>query len=264
MAMNRISRAALTGCWFIVRVGLLVAVAGVIAAWALTRTVDREFRHSEVTVPDVRGLSEEEATTRLQASELNLLVDSRRAVEGMDAGHVAWQDPAPGASTRRQRVVKVVLSLGPQVAQVPDVVGRSRREAQLALRALKAVVGQVISVSATQAPDVVLAQSPMAGEPLEEGQRVDLLISAGMARPAFVMPDLRGRPVHEVEGLLESVGLRIASRREELAPGPPGVVRSQSPQAGSRVMRDTGISIVVSRGAEAPVTPRSGLLEKER
>jgi len=262
--MNRFTRAALTGCWVLVRVGILVAVAGLIAAWALMRTVDREFRHSEVTVPDVRGLSEDDATERLRASDLNLLVDSRRPVEGMEAGHVAWQEPAPGASTRRQRVVKVVLSMGAQVAEVPDVVGRSRREAQLSLRALKAVVGQVVTISAPQAPDVVLAQAPMAGEPLEEGQRVDLLVSAGMPRPAFVMPDLRGRPAREVEGLLESVGLRIASKREEFAPGPPGLVRSQSPQAGSRVMRDTGISIVVSREAEAPVTPRSGLLDKER
>lgn len=254
--MNRLARAVLGTTSFLVKLGLLLAVGGLIAALSLWRTVDRQFRASEVTVPDVRGLDLDAATALLAESDLGVLIDGRRPHESVAPGHVSYQDPLPGASTRRQRVVKLTLSAGQHLATVPALVGKSRREATILLRTDHVTLGQVIQVAAMSPPDTVLAQSPPVGAPLEEGGRVDLLVSTGPRRRSFVMPDLRGRSVVTVRDLLAMAGLRIVHEREVHEPGvAPGFVREQDPPAGSRVQKDAGVTLTVTRDPEPPIAP---------
>ena len=255
--MRRLMRAVLGVAGFLLKAGLLLAVAGVIAALSLWHTVDSQFRASEVKVPDVRGLTLDEATSLLARSELGLFVEARRPHESVAPGLVTYQDPVPGASTRKQRMVKVTLSAGQQLATVPKLVGRTRREATIELRTEHVTLGQVLQVSAMAPADEVLAQSPAGGAPLEEGGRVDLLVSAGPRRRAWVMPDLRGRPASTAREALAMAGLRIASEREQYEPGvAPGFVRGQDPLPGTRVLREAGVSLTVSRGPEPPVSGR--------
>ena len=48
-------------------------------------------------------------------------------------------------------------------------------------------------------------------------------------------------------------GLRIAQERQQYEPGvAPGFVREQDPPAGTRVLREAGIVITISRGPEPP------------
>lgn len=254
--MRRPLRAVLGVLSFVLKAGLLLLGAVVVASLALWQTVDRQFRHSEVTVPDVRGLTVDAATQTLAGLQLGLLIESRRPHEAYEPGLISYQDPVPGSSSRRQRVVKVVVSAGQDLGTVPSLVGQSRRQATIALKSAHVALGRVVQVEALTAADTVLAQSPAPGSPLEEGGRVDLLVSAGPPRVAWVMPDLRGRPVDAARELVTMAGLRIAQEREMYDPGPTGIVRAQDPPPGARVLKDTGVTLTVTRAASPPILGR--------
>ena len=263
--MNRVLRAAGRFAWWMIRLSVLLAGAGVIFLLALWSTVEGHFEASKVVVPDVRGLDVDAARGRVAAQGLELEIDLREPHESIEAGLVTVQDPIPGASSRKGRQVKVVVSLGAVRIVAPELVGRTRREALIELRNQKLVLGDVVQVHSGRPVDDVLGQVPPPGGALDPTGRVSLVVSLGPHAHAFVMPDLRGRRLSEAERLFGSVGMRVAEVREQFVPGQAdGTVQSQSPDRGSRVMRETPVRLVVSRSSPLPTTvaPPSGAREE--
>ncbi|GAA5161996.1 Stk1 family PASTA domain-containing Ser/Thr kinase [Ornithinimicrobium tianjinense] len=77
-----------------------------------------------VDVPDVRGRTQEEATAALQQAQLTVEVAPDRVFDdAVPEGSVVSQDPGPGQA-QRGTTVRIVISKGPELVEVPDVVGR--------------------------------------------------------------------------------------------------------------------------------------------
>ena len=62
--------------------------------------------------------------------------------------------------------------------------------------------------------DYIIGTDPPAGTSLHKGRAVSLLVSLGPEADDFVMPDLRGLPLHETAYALEGMGftVRVAER----------------------------------------------------
>ena len=64
--------------------------------------------------------------------------------------------------------------------QTPKLVGEHFRKADVLLRQAGFFPGDIARVSSdTVERDIVIAQAPQAGSPLDKGGRIDLLISSG-------------------------------------------------------------------------------------
>jgi serine/threonine-protein kinase len=241
----RLTRAAMLSVAF-------VAGAIAVALLALWLTVNRHFEENEVRVPEVTGLTLDEARDRLEAVDLVLRVEARRPHEGVEAGRIYYQEPRPAARTRRKRQVRAYLSTGPRRTEVPDLRRQSGRAALLNLGRAGLEPGEVLRVHAGDSEgNAVIAQEPSPGARVPDDARVDVLVSRGPWRPAYVMPDLRGRSLDEVELALSGSGLRLAEVNEAVVSGVEGGrVASQTPQAGSRVTAETAISLTVARRVE--------------
>jgi serine/threonine-protein kinase len=86
-----------------------------------------------VDVPDVTGRTEAEATAALTGAGLTVEVDPTRVDdENVPEGSVVSQSPGPGQA-ERGTTVRLVISDGPALVEVPVVVGRqfSRAEEEL-------------------------------------------------------------------------------------------------------------------------------------
>lgn len=248
MDLSRAARALWGLTTWTLRVGLFLAVAVVVFVLSMWSTVEDHFAASAVVVPDVRGLSEDAAGTKLSGVGLRFTVEETRPDEVVEAGLVLFQDPSPGAAWRKGREVKVILSAGLARFATPPLIGHTRREAIIALRNAELSVGEVLQVHSSRPAEDVLAQAPAPGAALDPSGRVGLLVSRGMRRPAFVMPDLAGHRVSEAERLFGQVGMRIAEVKEQFIPGiADGTIQSQSPARGTRVTRESSIRLVVSR-----------------
>ncbi|MFE7278193.1 Stk1 family PASTA domain-containing Ser/Thr kinase [Streptomyces sp. NPDC057623] len=90
---------------------------------------------SPVDVPDVTGGSPADARAELEEAGLKVRIAPARVNSEFDAGQVAQQTPANGKQVAEGDTVTLTLSKGPEMIEVPDVVGDSVDDARAALEA---------------------------------------------------------------------------------------------------------------------------------
>lgn len=214
-------------------------------------------------VPQVVGLREAEAGTRLGAAGLKTRV--RRAFTQRPRGIVVEQNPAPRTRVVRGTTVEIVVSRGPRIVVVPDVVGQDQQEAVAALRRLD-LRANLVQVPSVEPRGIVLAQNPAGGSRAQAGSSVRLNVSTGgtqtqttttattgtrTTRPARVrVPAVVGERQTSALVALQRAGLRgdvvyVPSSR------PAGTVVAQRPAPGTTVARDSAVRINVSQGPNA-------------
>lgn len=201
----------------------------------------------DVTVPDLKGRSVNEASTLLADSGLTLKVEEGARIDPkVPAGQILAQEPQSGVSTRRQRSVKVWISAGPRSLRVPAFVGESQVAAEVrAKQNGLALIRWAEIRSADHQAGVVVAQSP---PPQATSGQVALLVNRGERGTSYVMPDLIGVNGDRAADLLRAKGFRVAVVGEHPYPGvPAGIVLRQNPQGGFQIAPGEPISLEVSR-----------------
>lgn len=215
-----------------------LAVAGVLAGGAFTAAfllaMKSEMRSTEVTVPELRPLSLDAATAAVAPLDLRLEVVDRRHDPAVASGGVLQQDPPAGASVRRGRKVKLVVSLGGRVLEVPDLIARPDRTVEIELTRAGFAAGDEARVHSTAAGiGRVIAQVPGPGSPTVPNARVHRLISRGEREAVWVMPDLTGLSRTAAERWIETCGLRVGPVRRVPGRGrSSGTVAGQLPLTG--------------------------------
>jgi eukaryotic-like serine/threonine-protein kinase len=128
-----------------------------------------------------RVLEMPEAKARQQLTDLGFRprLEGERSNEVFPAGTVIWQDPPPGTVLAPNSVVQLVVSSGPAMVVVPDVIGLNVPQARTILTAAGMRVGSVDSGAAGQEPGVVLATRPSAGVGRPKGAAIALVVSRG-------------------------------------------------------------------------------------
>lgn len=205
------------------------------------------LRTREVVVPALAGKPLNEATAILADAGLKLKVEEARRVDPrIPAGQIIAQDPQTGASTRRERSVKVWVSSGPRSTVVPALLGESERTAQLRLQQEGVELGGIAEIrSGDYQSDAIVAQTPPAKS---IASRVALLVNRGERGATYVMPDLIGVNGERAADLLRVRAFRVAVVGDHPYPGVPGgIVLRQSPQAGFQIAPGEPISLEVSR-----------------
>ena len=128
-----------------------------------------------------RVLEMPDAKARQKLTELGFRprLDGERPNDSFPAGTVIWQDPPPGTVLQPNSIVQLVLSTGPALVAVPDVVGLSVPVASKILAAAGVRVGTIDSTSAGQEQGVVIATRPASGVGRPRGAAIALVVSRG-------------------------------------------------------------------------------------
>ena len=229
--------------------GKFVVIAALLAATYVVFAVTGmrvALKVREVQVPDLRNHTVAEATAVVTDEGLVLNVDDRvRLDPKVPSGRIALQEPAPGATTRRQRSIHVWLSQGARVTTIPALTGETERSAELRLREDGLVIVALSEVRSSEYPSgTVIAQEPSAAS---HGTQVALLVNRGEQANGYVMPDLIGVDGRKAVDLLRAHGFRVSIVGEIPYPGiPAGIVLRQSPTAGFQIAAGEPISLEVS------------------
>ena len=135
------------------------------------------------TVPDLSGVTTvAEARELAESAGLNLIV--RMVTSYEPAGTIIGQDPAPGTTVRAGNAVYLLQSDGEgNFPTVPDVRGLTQEEAEQILRdaGYEPLVFNKPTAKKSEV-GVVLSQSPSAGEQVEPGPGVKVVIQVGVPR----------------------------------------------------------------------------------
>ncbi|MGP3751898.1 Stk1 family PASTA domain-containing Ser/Thr kinase [Streptomyces sp. IBSNAI001] len=131
---------------------------------------------SPVDVPDVTGLSVEDATAALDEAGLKAKVLTDRVNSPEEAGEIARQTPGSGAEAAEGDTVELTVSKGPRMLPVPDVTGKDVDEARSALE--EAGFEVKVDRPFLSFSDTVKSQSVEGGEKAAEGSTITIRTKA--------------------------------------------------------------------------------------
>ena len=143
-----------------------------------------------VLVPDITGLSTDQATRKLLDLGLEPTIDpERRRADRIGPDLVALQRPSAGDSVKKGHVVRIWLSAGASTVPVPDLLGQDSSEALTHVQeAGLQISGIDYMTSGRVVAGHVLRTDPMAGTLLTRGSSLQLVLSTG-AEPDSTIPD---------------------------------------------------------------------------
>jgi serine/threonine-protein kinase len=239
-------------------ISLLVALAaGIFILFRLLAgpAGDGEDVVTPVEIPNLEGELNVDAVLAL--SKLGL--DPTQRFENSDTVEediVIRTDPEAGTEVDPGSSVALIVSAGPERFTLPDVTGFALEDARQRLELNGFEVGEVTEEPDQNVPQgSVIRQNPGPGE-ATPGTAVDLVVSSG---PLFVaMPDVEGSSLETAMRLLAEEGIdadRVTTEEEFSDELLAGFVISSNPPAGSPVLRDATVTLIVSKGPEPIPVP---------
>lgn len=205
-------------------------------------------QRNTVIVPDVRKMSEQQAEKFLERVSLSMQIERSQHDSEMPEGYVISQRPRAHDSVKEGRTVSVVLSLGPRTQRVPDIKGLSLRQGRLLLTRQKLNPGRIVRIlEESEIRERVIASSPGAGQEVEEGGEVDILVSVGGRPNRYFMPDLEGQDLLFIKDKLRTLGFRVSNvRYESHNDAYPNTIIDQFPKPGVMIREGDSIELVAA------------------
>ncbi len=203
-----------------------------------------------VRVPTVRGLRL--ATARERLGDADLLVETtEKRSRDVDAGSVISSDPAGGDEAACQSTVTLVISKGPNLVTLPNVIGEPQEVAESELERLGFIV-DVDTKNDDAEEGTVIGEDPGPGSELLRGDRVTIIVSTGAG--SVVIPSVEGQPRDTAVSQLTGRGLNVDVVEQETEDkSEDDRVLDQAPSAGTRVRRGDTVTIFVGVFVEPPV-----------
>ncbi|MGB3411287.1 MAG: Stk1 family PASTA domain-containing Ser/Thr kinase [Microthrixaceae bacterium] len=228
---------------------VLLAILGGLLAWFLLSSDAAD----QVAVPSLIGLPQAEAETALRDVGLKPEVE-KRASASVEAGVVLAQDPGKDADVDKGSTVKIVVSSGTEMVQVPDVRTLSQVDAERLLTEKNLLPRTTAEENPDAEAGTVISQDPAPLVEVPPGSVVNLVVSKGVGQA--LVPDVIGRPLAQAQAAIQGAGLRFANATE--APSSTiasGSVISVDPGVGASVEKNALVQIVVSSGPEQVRVP---------
>jgi serine/threonine-protein kinase len=141
----------------------------------------------QVEVPDLTDMTVDEARTELDAVNLTLGTPTEQASTEVDIGHIISQDPLPLTPVNPGTPVNCVISTGPAMATVPDVVCFTLGQAKARIQDadLNPIVAPTTLPPNPQCPNgnKVVATDPVAPQQVQAGSDVLIYLPGEEASP---------------------------------------------------------------------------------
>jgi eukaryotic-like serine/threonine-protein kinase len=202
------------------------------------------------TVPSTAGLTQEEATKKLEKAGFGVQVEAVNS-DTVEKGLVIHSDPSGGETATRGSEVTLTVSSGPKLAKVPVLVGAQRSLAVQQIRG-RGLVASVSEEESSAPAGQVIRQSPNAGSEVGPGSTVAIVVSKGVAKAT--VPNVIGQLRAEAVTALREAGLKpTVSEQETEVAEKVGRVVDQFPPPGSEVESGAAVTVIVGKAPPLPL-----------
>jgi serine/threonine-protein kinase len=229
---------------------LIVAIVSVLGSSKKKDTTTEEISTEAETLQmiDVVGLEEEKAIEALNEKGIEYEIE-RSYDENFDEGIVMSQDIAEGTELKEGDKVKLIISKGKEMLDVPDVVGKTLEEATALLTAAGFQVDEDDEYDDEVEQNYVISQSPSGETQAARGSTITIVVSKGKEVKVAVVPDLKKKTVQEAESALTEVNLKLGNVKQEYSDSiDEGKVIAQSIAAGTEIKEESSVDITISKG----------------
>ena len=226
---------------------LLAAVLGILSYFFMVGGA------KEYQVPDLTNMTVEEAQEALTRENLRLneSIDYEHSEE-IDEGKIIRQNPGINQSVKKNRKIKVTVSLGAENDEIsiPDVVSLTTEEAKKRLEEKGFKCNVQEEFSETIEFGYVIRQTPDKNSKAKKGTEVTIYVSG--EEEQAVVPKITGCTQEEAIKLLEEAGLMIGDVTMGESDEEKGIVIGQTPSAKTGVEKGTKVDIMISQGQYIP------------
>lgn len=193
----------------------------------------------EITVPDLRNMTVEEAQQALTNAGLTGREGDQVFDSDVAEGRVATQDVSAGTAANKGDVIVFHISKGPEMVSIPNVVGTSAENAVSALESAGFKVNRNYADS-SQPEGRVISQSDTGQA--EKGSTISITISNGPAE----VPNVVGQSESAATSAIQNAGYSVEVEYEQT---------TDSSQVGHVISQyTTGNTVVILIGQEAANT----------
>ena len=226
--------------------GIAVAIilAGLGVAWAMGA-----FSGDKVTVPNLVGMPSVDAIQAIRDAGLEPGDITEENSDEAEPGTVLSQDPEADTSVAAGTKVNLVVSLGADLAEVPNLEGMTEDEARRAIEDAGFVPDPQPTEYNEEVPSgQIVSQSPEPGSMAPRGSAVAYVVSRGVETGS--VPNVVGKKQADAQRDLEDAGFTVRVEEQNHPSVAKGVVISQNPGAGLTVGVGAEVVITVSLGPE--------------
>jgi beta-lactam-binding protein with PASTA domain len=249
--------AAITAVW--------IVVAGVVILLSLPDG-------SRAKVPDLAGVSQTDAASRLQSAGLKLGEVSHEETTDVSPGTIIRTEPPANRKVKSGTRVKLVLASAPggtdgEPLALPDLTNKSQEDAIAGLTAAGLTPGEVIfEASDSVAEGLVIRTDPAANTVVPKGTTVKIVVAfkPGQQTPhsqPCTVPDLAHKAREYAESELGKTKIRYEVKKEESNSVEPGTVIRTDPGAG-HYNPCRKVTVYVSKGPPIHVPTVVGMHEQ--
>lgn len=204
----------------------------------------------QVTLPELKNLSEADATARLE--ELNLTVSSTESENSPDVDQGMVTKSEPGAGQTVQEGSDVVLYVSTGQTTLPDVTGQTREAAEPQLANLGLGTINWDQEPSDEVPEgSIVRTDPQAGD-VPQGTTVTVYVATAPEPEETTVPsDLYGKTLEEAYVMCTSVQITCQQGSEEPSDTiEAGTIINSDPAPGSTVEVGAVVNLVISTGPE--------------
>ena len=237
------------GMWILIL--LLLAGIGVMA-WLLTSgKLDNKGSAVKVAVPSVLNMksADAKATLEQQGFVVNLTFEQR---DDVDTDIVFSQNPDGDTQADKNSTVDIIASSGGEPVELPNVIGLQQADAVAKLQGIN-MQTEIVTVQTEDKPEgTVLAQNPPPSQKVPEQTVVTLQVAGP---PDLIeIPDVTGQDQLSAAATLGR-NFQVETKQEQSDSIPVGRVISTDPPAGTKVARDTTVTMTISAGTPVTTVP---------
>ena len=203
-------------------------------------TETSETQADGIEVPDLKGLTFDEAKEQLNAKGLGIKNAGTVASDQYGEGQIVSQTPDALTKAEANTTVEVTLSSGKGEVSVPSVTGMDETTAYNTLTNSGFTPVKDYAYSADVAQGNVIEQSPNAGSLAKSGDNVKIVISRGEEQAeatSVAVPGVTGLTEDAARSAIQNVGLAVGNVSSAYSDSvASGQIISQSPVADTAVV----------------------------
>lgn len=232
--------------WLLFPLLALIVVAGIfdqVIMPAVTR------QGSAFELPDLTNQKVIDIDQKLEDLDLSYEIAGEEFAPGKEKGTIIRQYPIAGTLVKPGRIIKLIICKGQKMVNIPQVSGKSVRQAILDLETAGLTVGEIAWAFSDTIPEkVVVFSYPSAGTEIPSGSPVNLMVNRGRATDFTYMPKVIGMPLEDARKLIEDKGLKVGKLRTRTDENfLPETVLEQSEVEGAELQLGTEVDLVISK-----------------
>ncbi len=236
---------------------VMFALITILALSGIAFAVWRFMYVPDVNVPDLKGMTLEQAGLRLKNEGLVLGQNVQfEYSDEVEADKIISQSFEPNSMVKAGRTVEVTVSNGMEIIETPDVT-TDNPMVENAINIIRAAgfEGEITfkeMLHPTTAEGKVIGQDPAPRSKWPKNGKFKLFVSKGIEPTPAVMPDVTGMPSQEAKVFLEAYQLIVNADTEGSLLYPPDAVITTIPGPGKPVRKGTEAKMIISLGPGPP------------